>query len=206
MFAILAGVSSLPGLHQHQSSRSYSLDPPLSSLFPRGLPAGCSVAVCGASGSITMATKLAAALQRSGARVALVGYPDLCFPAAANEGMDPSLTFLLPRAEASTAKAVSCLLEGLEVVVVPAHLIGPKDMRLLLHRALINKAVLITTCRLDPPPADYVVRVRCLWGGLGQGCGVLSERKLEVSLEGRRVKDPRRSVALITERFCPFER
>lgn len=157
---------------------------PVAPLLPGGvLPAGRVTAV---AGSASLRVGLLAAATASGARCAVVGWPELGVAAVAEQGGRLDCLALVPDAGPDPAAVVSVLLDGLDLVLlgpgVPA--VAPSRARVLAGRVRAAGAVLL----VGPgwPGAELTLAGRhCRYGGLGPGAGRLASVSTVVRCSGR---------------------
>lgn len=153
-------------------------------LVPGGvLPAGRVTAV---SGSATLRVGLLAAATASGARCAVVGWPELGVAAMAEQGGRLDCLALVPDPGPDPAAVVSVLLDGLDLVLLgPAvAAVAPSRARVLAGRVRAAGAVLL----VGPgwPGAELTLAGRhCRYGGLGAGTGRLASVSTVVRCSGR---------------------
>lgn len=153
-------------------------------LLPGGvLPAGRVTAV---SGSATLRVGLLAAATASGARCAVVGWPELGVAAVAEQGGRLDCLALVPDPGPDPAAVVSVLLDGLDLVLLgPAvAAVAPSRARVLAGRVRAAGAVLL----VGPgwPGAELTLAGRhCRYGGLGAGTGRLASVSTVVRCSGR---------------------
>lgn len=156
----------------------------VASLLPGGvLPAGRVTAV---AGSATLRVGLLAAATASGARCAVVGWPELGIAAVAEQGGRLDCLALVPDAGPDPAAVVSVLLDGLDLVLVGPGVasVVPSRARVLAGRVRVAGAVLL----VGPgwPGAELTLAGRhCRYGGLGTGAGRLSSVSTVVQCSGR---------------------
>lgn len=156
----------------------------VASLLPGGvLPAGRVTAV---AGSATLRIGLLAAATASGARCAVVGWPELGVAAVAEQDGRLDCLALIPDAGPDPAAVVSVLLDGLDLVLlgpgVPA--VAPSRARVIAGRVRVAGAVLLVGS--DWPGADLTLAGRhCRYGGLGAGAGRLVSVSTVVRCSGR---------------------
>lgn len=157
---------------------------PVAPLLPGGvLPAGRVTAVAGGA---TLRVGLLAAATASGARCAVVGWPELGVAAVAEQGGRLDCLALVPDAGPDPAAVVSVLLDGLDLVLlgpgVPA--VAPSRARVLAGRVRAAGAVLLVGP--DWPGAELALTGRhCRYGGLGAGAGRLASVSTVVRCSGR---------------------
>ena len=175
--------------------------PALEPLLPSGgLRRGSVVAV---TGSTSLALALVAAASADGSWAAAVGMPDLGPVAAAELGVVLERFALVPAPAAGGgpggwAGVVAALLDALDVVVVrPGRHVRPGDARRLVARARERGSVLVAAGGGGWEAADVRLTVdRAEWHGLGEGCGRLRARRVEVDAGGRGPAARPRRVAL----------
>jgi len=175
--------------------------PALEPLLPAaGLRRGSVVAV---AGSTSLALALVAAASAEGSWGAAVGMPALGPVAAAELGIVlerfPLVPSPGPSGPGGWASVVAALLDALDVVVAgPGGSVRPADARRLAARARERGAVLVVAGGAATwPEADVRLAVaRSEWVGLGEGCGRLRGRRVEVVAGGRGSAARERRVAL----------
>ncbi len=194
----------------------------LEPLFPsRGLARGSVVEVGGAAGATTVALSLMAGASRTGSWVACVGFPQLGWEAAEEQGVDPNRLVAVSAPGREWPNVVAALIDAFDLV-----LCGPEvaptatQLRRLRARARERGAVVMAVngrCTRQPsrssgrgggpmgaksgwPSADVRLEVRRnRWDGPGQGWGALDARCLEVRLEGRAGLNRPRTVELVID-------
>ncbi len=174
--------------------------PALEPLLPSaGLRRGSIVAV---AGSTSLALAVVAAASAGGSWAAAVGMPDLGPVAAAELGIVLERFALVPAPVAGAgpggwAGVVATLLDALDVVVArPGRHVRPVDAHRLTARARERGSVLVVA---GGPWEGADVRLtveRAEWDGLGEGCGRLLARRVEVVAGGRGPAARERRVAL----------
>ncbi|WP_314038492.1 hypothetical protein [Dietzia sp. CH92] len=153
-------------------------------LVPGGvLPAGRVTAV---SGSATLRVGLLAAATASGARCAVVGWPELGVAAVAEQGGRLDCLALVPDPGPDPAAVVSVLLDGLDLVLLGPGVaaVAPSRARVIAGRVRAAGAVLL----VGPgwPGAELTLAGRpCRYGGLGAGAGRLASVSTLVRSSGR---------------------
>ncbi|WP_253829681.1 hypothetical protein [Prauserella aidingensis] len=161
--------------------------PALAELVPwGGLRRGSTVSI-GGSTSLLLAF-LAEATAR-GSWAAVVGMPELGVVAARELGVAVHRLALIPRPGAELPQVTAALLDGIDLVVVPAGGAGgtrdPNLARRLSARARNRGAVLLTAGSW--PGTE--VELRCAtvgWSGVDDGYGHLAQREVLVDTAGRR--------------------
>jgi hypothetical protein len=177
----------------HAGDRRLLVDGPLGLKLPgRGLQRGSTVALDGrpGTGSTTVAFQLAAAATSAGEWAAVVD-PEgtLGAQAAIEAGVELERCAVVRRLPRDRwAAAVAALLDGVALVAaaVPPYL-RAGDARRLVARARERAAVLVA---IGPWPAEAALRLETgpsAWCGLETGTGLLTERDMEVRVEGRGV-------------------
>jgi hypothetical protein len=137
------------------------------------------------AGGCSLTLALLAEASSAGSGCVLVGAPGLGLAAAAEAGIDLSRFALVPAPGQAWARAVGALVDGFDLVAVrPPVDLAPSDARALTARARHHGAVLLS---LGPWPGAEVrlAPVRSSWEGMGDGCGRLSTRRVEVRATGR---------------------
>jgi hypothetical protein len=170
---------------------------PLGGLLPGGgLRRGSVVTLAGATGTTSVLLPLLAAATATGEWVAVVEPADTLGGAAVEEaGVNLERCAIVRHVPANRwTVAVAALLEGAALVAawVPSG-VRMGDARRLAARARERGAVLVAMesvpgARSIPWPAEAVLRLQVQsgpWRGLAQGHGLLSERDLQVRVEGR---------------------
>ena len=172
---------------------------PLAPLLPDGgLRRGSTVAVTGAWGSTSLALALAARASAEGAWCAAVGVASLGGVAAAGLGVALERLALVVPPPNAWPTVVAALLDAMTVVLVsPPPQLRPGDARRLAARARERGSVLVAAGGAAWPAPDVrLTVVRAEWHGLGQGCGRLLGRRVEVAAGGRGSAARERRVAL----------
>lgn len=156
----------------------------VASLLPGGvLPAGRVTAV---SGSATLRVGLLAAATASGARCAVVGWPELGVAAVAEQGGRLDCLALVPDPGPDPAAVVSVLLDGLDLVLLGPGVtsVPPSRARVLAGRVRAAGAVLLVGAGWPSAELGLVGR-HCRYGGLGPGAGRLASVSTTVRCSGR---------------------
>ena len=181
------------------ADRSLPLHPALGHLLPvaqRGHVIGCTGAAA-ASLALTVIARPSA----EGVWVCVIGMPTLGVRAAHEHGIALERLVLVHPSDdhddARWGEIVAAAIDGFDVVLLgPAlHRVRPSVARRLQARAQARGAVLVV---LHPDRgafgADVVLRGdRVHWHGLGQGHGVVQQRRVEVAAAGRRLPRERRA-------------
>ncbi|MCC6226257.1 MAG: hypothetical protein IT195_07615 [Microthrixaceae bacterium] len=172
--------------------------PPLDAVLPHdGLALGSTIRV---DECTSLSLALVAAASQAGSWVAAVGTADIGWAAAADLGLDLGRVLVVPRVgSAEWAGVVAALVDSVSVVMVrPGRPVGERDARRLSARARERGTVLLldAAARSWPIEPDVVIEAVGSWSGLGEGHGRLRERRLDVSISGRRAAARRRSVEL----------
>jgi hypothetical protein len=174
---------------------------PLAGLLPAGgLRRGSTVAVAAGIGATSLLTALLARASAAGAWVGVVGRPELGLVAAAEAGIALERLALIPYPGADLVAVAAALLDGLDLVAVPAQGMRAPERQRLAARARQRGAVLLP---LGPwPGAD--VELSCAgvcWQGVdgraGGGAGRLRARQVQVRLRGRGVAPGGRDTGLL---------
>jgi hypothetical protein len=178
--------------------------PALEALLPDGLRRGSTVAV-GGPGSTALLHAVLAGPTRAGSWAACVGAPALGWAAAAELGVALERVAVVRADERRAPAVLAALVDAFDLVVVgPDHRPDRTEVRRLLSRAKERGAVVLTLegatgARAAAwPGAD--VHLRCgsiAWSGPGEGWGHLRERRVTVTVEGRRSFDRPRRVDLL---------
>lgn len=151
-----------------------------------GLRRGSTVSV---SGSTSLLLAFLAEATTRGSWAAVVGMPELGVLAARELGVAVHRLALIPRPGAELPQVTAALLDGIDLVVVPADgAVGTRDPNLarrLSARARNRGAVLLTAGSW--PGTE--VELRCAaanWSGVDDGYGYLAQREILVEATGRR--------------------
>ncbi len=185
--------------------RTLSVLPAFESLLPNAALQRGSVVACEGSAAATLALGLAAGPSQAGAWVAVAGFPDIGLAAAAELGVVPARLVMVaePAAgfnDATWADVLAAMIDGFDVL-----LLGPGTLRVrtstarrLVARAQARGAVIITIGANAAFAGDLRFDVAQVnWEGLGDGCGIATDRRALVQLTGRRVPRPRRAELLL---------
>jgi hypothetical protein len=197
--------------------RVLPMHPALGGLLPdaqRGTVVGCS-----GGAAVSLALTVVAQPSADGVWVCVVGLPTLGAAAAIEHGVALERTVVV--AEPSTGSEVrwddsrwgevlAAAIDGFDVVLLgPAvHRLRVGTARRLQARAQARGAVLVV---VHPERgafgADVVLRTESVhWHGLGQGHGVVQQRRTEVTAAGRRMPRERRSTIVWPLSSAPDER
>ncbi|WP_109507648.1 hypothetical protein [Nocardioides speluncae] len=156
--------------------------PLLAPAFPDGLRVG---SVYSLSGSLTLATALLAEPSREGAWCGVVGHPDLGIEAVAELGVQLDRLVLVPEPGRQWFGVVAALVEVLGVVVArPPARVSPTDATRLAARLRERGTVLVATGPWPGAAADVQVSGNA-WGGVGDGHGLLSGRRIWLDVHAR---------------------
>nr|WP_253858928.1 hypothetical protein [Prauserella alba] len=151
-----------------------------------GLRRGSTVSV---SGSTSLLLALLAEATTRGSWAAVVGMPRLGVLAARELGVAVHRLALIPRPGADLPRVAAALLDGVDLVVVPADRAGgagePNLARRLSARARNRGAVLLTAGSW--PGTEVELRCAAVnWSGADGGHGYLAQREVLVETAGRR--------------------
>ena len=163
---------------------------------------------CTGSAATSCALTLMGSVTRAGFWAAVVGVPSVGVVAAADMGValeravfvaDPRRTAVEgsgPTAAHDVATVLSALVDGFEMVVIPAPIVtavGVAGVRRLQSRAHTKGVSLVVVGTQSALSADvHLVAEVERWEGIGQGHGHLQRRLVRVALEGRRRARPTR--------------
>jgi hypothetical protein len=180
---------------------------PLAELFPGGgMRRGSTVMVDSICGTVSLALALAAAASQAGSWIAAVGSwcAELGLVAAAELGVCLERFALVPDPGSQWPAVMAALLDAIDVVMVGGTVTARMgDVRRLGARARERGAVLIVLGSAWPERTDLRLTVATpRWRGVGQGCGHLQARQVEVVATGRGAASRRRSTLL----WLPGER
>lgn len=182
------------------AERALPLHPALGELLPtaqRGTVIGCAGAA-----AVSLALTVVARPTTDGMWVCVVGLPTLGVRAAAEHGVSlERLVAVAPpddRADDTRGgEIVAAAIDGFDLVLLgPAlHRLRPGTARRLQARAQARGVVLVVVHpERSAFGADVVLRGEGVhWHGLGQGHGVVQQRRVEVVATGRRLPRPRRT-------------
>jgi hypothetical protein len=175
---------------------------PLAELFVEGgLVRGRTVA-CTGDAALSTALALSAAATRAGSWLAVVDVPNLGIAAAIEAGVAVERIVLAqpPRASREWVTTVAALVEGFDVLIVaPPASLSANDARRLQTRIMARQAVLIvvelptlTSAMPNVFASDLDVRADTVaWSGIEQGGSHITQRTVQVLVEGRRCTSPR---------------
>ena len=181
----------------------------LRELFPlAGLARGSRLSVRGTgAASVCMAT--VAEASRAGSWIAVVGVGAWGWSAAARAGWALERSVFVDEPPVGQwGTVVAALVDAVDVVVVdPSHQVTAIDARRLMARARERGSVLVDLAVDDgrrrfrwPTEPDLTLTVESVsWAGLGVGHGVLADRTVRVSADGRRGAARARRVDVVVE-------
>ncbi|HEV8556891.1 MAG TPA: hypothetical protein VGR06_10910 [Actinophytocola sp.] len=176
------GVASGLGVAPADRARVLPVHDELAGLFPwGGLRRGSTVAV---RGSVSLLLAVLAEATAAGSWAAVVGIPCLGVQAAAEYGVAVDRLALVPRPGSQAGLVIAALLDGVDLVAVPAAELSQAHARRLSARARHRGSVLLPYG--EWPAAD--LELTCLdvtWSGLGDGAGHLRQREITVQAQGR---------------------
>ena len=194
------------------AERVLAVHPALATLLPHGLARGATVRTSGQA-ALSAALLLAAGASQAGAWTGVAGVPELGLRAGAEAGValerlvavrEPAATSS-SAADGSTAPAafsddtwgqvLGALVDGFDVVVFGAAArVRAGTARRIQSRLAHRGAVLLVVGAAGSFSADIVVDTRASWEGLGSGHGHLRARRVEVAVDGRRIRRAQRDV------------
>jgi len=175
---------------------------PFAGLLPHGALQRGSTVGCSGSASVSLAMALVAgAVQQHGSWVAVAGMSGFGVRAAVELGISAERVVLVAEPaggfdDGQWADIVAAMIDGFDVVVLAsgARRIRPAVARRLQARAQSRGAVLVTVGVLDGFVTDVQLTAeRSHWTGLAAGHGVVTARRLDVEVGGRRVPGVRRA-------------
>jgi len=174
---------------------------PLAELFPGGgMRRGSMVTVDSISGTTSLALALVAAASQAGSWAAAVGSwsAELGLVAAAELGVCLERFTLVPDAGSHWPAVMATLLDAVDVVLIGGTApVRAVDARRLAARARERGTVLIVLGSCWPERTDMRLTVTAArWRGVGQGCGHLQARQVEVVATGRGAASRRRATRL----------
>lgn len=175
-------VASGLGVAPADRARVLPVHDELAGLFPwGGLRRGSTVAVCG---SVSLLLAVLAEATAAGSWAAVVGIPCLGVQAAAEYGVAVDRLALVPRPGSQAGLVIAALLDGVDLVAVPAAELRAAHARRLSARARHRGSVLLPYG--EWPAADLELTCRTVtWSGLGDGAGHLRQREITVQAQGR---------------------
>ncbi|GAB3568448.1 P-loop NTPase family protein [Spelaeicoccus albus] len=158
----------------------------LAGLFRGGaLRRGTAVSVDGRA-RLSLAYALAAEPSKRGYWCAVVGVPELGLSAAADLGIDPNRLIALPDPGEQWLRAVSILVETVDVLILAAPAVPPPGGMNRLHAKLRERqAVLICLGRPLPGTGAALTTRGPHWHGLDAGAGRLRSRTIRVAATGK---------------------
>ena len=176
---------------------------PLVSLFAEGgLVRGRTVA-CTGDAALSTALALSAAATRAGSWLAVVDVPNLGIAAAIEAGVAVERIVLAqpPHASREWVTTVAALVEGFDVLIVaPPASLSANDARRLQTRIMARQSVLIvvelpaltSSASSNVFSSDLDVCADTVaWSGIEQGGSHITQRTVQVRVEGRRCASPR---------------
>lgn len=171
--------------------------PALAELLPgRGLRPGGAYSF-GSSTSLLFA--LLARPSREGAWCGVVGMPGLGAEAAEKAGVDLSRLVLIPEPGQRWLTVTATIAETLPVVAVrpPSR---ARDSEIVRLAARLRERGTVLLVQGPWPQTEAMIDVtESAWSGLGDGCGLLEERELTVTVSSRRFPVPRRGRMLLPD-------
>jgi len=181
--------------------RALAVHPALHGVLPQGLPLGATVLSRGQA-AVSAAFLLAAAGSQVGAWTGVAGLSAFGVQAGAEAGIvlermvavrAPSGAGAHDFGDDTWGQVLGALIDGFDIVVFGAAArVRPGTARRVQTRLAHRGAVLLLVGAPGPFSADIEVVTRSSWEGLGQGHGHLRARRMEVAVEGRRIRRPRR--------------
>jgi hypothetical protein len=176
--------------------RVIPVHPALESILPEGVPRG-SVVVCDGPMALSTALLLAAEATRQGTWLGVAGLPELGVAAAGEIGVALERMVLVRDIETvgdeQCGHALAALIDGFDLVMLgSAARIRTGTARRLHARLRARGAVMVVVGAPGAFPGDLRVAARSTWFGLGHGHGSLRSRRVEVTVDGRRIPRPRR--------------
>lgn len=147
-----------------------------------GIPALPEISV-GITGSNALLLAMIAEVAAEGKWVAIIGMPSLGIVAGAEFGLDSSRIVLIPDPRAQSAKVLTILIDGFDVVVVGAKVSVHSGQR----RSLVARARNQRTTLFAPLWPELPVRLEARvlgWVGVERGRGYVDERDVLVARQG----------------------
>lgn len=181
--------------------RCLPVHPVFADLLPdAGLVRG-RVAGCSGPAAWTLALALVAHAARAGAWVAAVGAPSMGVEAAAELGvpLERLVVVDVDGGASVWAERVAAAADGFEIVLTAAPAGAERVARRVRQRLQSNGVVLVAVdpsspsigCDLDLVTSDAE------WFGIGQGWGLLTARRVRVTVSGRRAPRPQGHALLL---------
>ena len=181
--------------------RTLAVHPALHGVLPQGLPLGATVLSRGQA-AVSAAFLLAAAGSQAGAWTGVAGLPAFGVQAGTEAGivLDRRVAVRAPDGagahdfgDDTWGQVLGALIDGFDIVVFGAAArVRPGTARRVQTRLAHRGAVLLLVGAPGPFSADIEVVTRSSWEGLGQGHGHLRARRMEIAVDGRRIRRPRR--------------
>lgn len=135
---------------------------------------------------MSLAYALAAEPSKRGYWCAVVGVPELGLSAAADLGIDPNRLIALPDPGEQWLRAVSILVETVDVLILAAPATPPPGGMNRLHAKLRERqSVLIILGRALPGTGAALTTRAPHWQGLDAGSGRLRSRTIRVAAVGK---------------------
>lgn len=169
--------------------------PALGAVLPEGLPRG-SVVVCEGPMAMSSALLVAAEATRRGAWLGVAGLPTLGVAAAGEVGVALERMVLVRdggiSGDEQRAQVLATLIDGFDVVLLGgAARVRAGTARRLHARLRSRGAVVVIVGAPGAFSGDLRITAEATWLGLGAGHGSLRSRRVEVTVDGRRVRRPR---------------
>lgn len=175
----------------------------LAALLPgNGLRRGSVVGVLGAidsAGATSLLLSLVSAASAEGSWVGFVGLADVGWVAAAEAGLDLERVAVVAKPGGQWPMVAAALLDAIDIVVLRPSTarVRHADATRLAARARERGSVLVIAGDAWPDAPDVRLSPRASnWRGLGLGHGVLTERALDVVVDGRRAAARERRAVL----------
>ncbi len=173
--------------------RRLEVSPALGHVLPDGLQRGSVVAVRG-PGAGSLALAVAAGPVASGSWLATVGCEELGLVAAEQAGVALHRMVKVDQPPRSSWGAVlAALVDAFDLILVSStHRARARDSQRLRSRARERGSVVVDAGGVWPEVPDLVLEItQQRWSGLGDGHGVLTQRRVQVEVTGRRGTRPR---------------
>jgi hypothetical protein len=178
--------------------RSLPVVAALAEVFPAGLTRGTTIA-CRGHAPMSSAFLAIAGAAQDGAWVGLAGVPALGLRACREAGVPLERLVAVrepatPFTDDTWGQVLAALIDGFDVILLgAASRVRAGTARRLQSRLQSRGAVLIVVGGPGAFSCDAQISSVAEWVGLGEGHGHLHSRRVELTVEGRRVPRPRRT-------------
>jgi hypothetical protein len=179
------------------AERTLAVHPALTTLFPHGLVRGTTV-LCRGHAATSMAMLLAVGAVDAGAWVGVAALPTLGVQACREAGLSVGQMVAVREPTAGFddgvwGQVLATLIDGFEIIVFGAAArVRSGTARRLQARVQARGAVIVLVGSGGSFSCDQQLTADIEWIGLGEGHGHLQARRVQLTLEGRRLQRPRR--------------